>query len=384
MSKKITVGKKGDIKGSDNAAIQKAVDKLDGKGGTVEILEGEYECIDGVYLRSGVRLIGQGEKTILKKSPGFRSKIRVDADYGQLKITPEDISGFAPGMGVSAGDSKAHGWLTSTAQITEIKDGSLYFDTHLKMNYTVPDEGFVSNAVSLIKGYGVSDASVENLVIQGNKETNFKMDGCRGGAIYFTKSEKCSVIGCDVYDYNGDAISFQITRDIRIEDCSVTGATSIGLHPGTGSARVRVKNGTFTQCGRGGFFLCWRVQDSVFEDIECVDNRDFGISIGHKDSDNLFDRCVMKHNGNVGLRFRGERDLNGAHRNGWRNCIIEDNKNMGIEVNGITRDNGFTNCVIRSTEEGLQPTAVSLGENTENIDFQECIIEGEIIESSKQ
>ena len=34
----------GDIKGSDHAAIQKAIDSLPGTGGTVELLPGVYTC----------------------------------------------------------------------------------------------------------------------------------------------------------------------------------------------------------------------------------------------------------------------------------------------------------------------------------------------------
>ena len=53
----------GDVRGADNRAIQIAVDALGPEGGTVEVLAGEYTCIDSVHLRSNVRLAGAGEKS---------------------------------------------------------------------------------------------------------------------------------------------------------------------------------------------------------------------------------------------------------------------------------------------------------------------------------
>ncbi|MCK5157480.1 MAG: right-handed parallel beta-helix repeat-containing protein [Spirochaetales bacterium] len=376
---KVTVGiTSGDFRGANNSSIQQAVDSLGEYGGVVEILEGTYECLDGIYMRSNVRLVGQGAKTVLRKCDGLRCALIIDADYGQLKVTPDDISGFRIGMGVSIADDISNAWAFTTAKIVGIKKGSLFIDTHLNKDYSVPENAFISNAFSLIKGYRCMNASVENLVIDGRKDTNDRMDGCRGGAIYWYKSENCSIVDCEVQDYNGDAISFQITRNISVIGCHATGNTSLGLHPGTGSENVRVSNCRFDNNDSGGFFLCWRVQDGVFEDILCENNRDFGISIGHKDTDNIFRKCIMKKNGNVGLRFREEREANGAHRNTWHNCVIEDNTHIGIEANGGTRDNTFENCTIRSCSNSLHPVAVVLKKNANNFIFNNCNIQGEI------
>src|SRR5262245_22112613 len=67
----ITVGTKdADIIGSDQRAIQAAVDHVARLGGgTVRILAGEYRLRNAVYLQSNVNLIGEGDRTRLVKEP---------------------------------------------------------------------------------------------------------------------------------------------------------------------------------------------------------------------------------------------------------------------------------------------------------------------------
>ena len=55
------------------------------------------------------------------------------------------------------------------------------------------------------------------------------------------------------------------------------------------------------------------------------DDSGFSIGMGVIVTDNVFDKCTMKGNSYVGLRFREDRDTNGVHCNNWHNCMIEDN-----------------------------------------------------------
>jgi hypothetical protein len=375
--KRITVGpSSADVCGRDNTAIQEAVDRAAaGGGGVVELLEGDYHCRDGVLMRSEVRLIGAGEKTVLIKCPGATSPLKVDADYGQLKVTPETTEGFLPGMGVSISDQNAGGWATSTAQITGIRDGEIHLSHNLRKDYATPSGATINNAFSVVKGYNCRNASVENIVVRGEKDGNHRMDGCRGGGIYWYKSEDCSVIGCQVHDFHGDGISFQITRNIRILDSTVTGSTYKGLHPGTGSAGVEARNCLLSENGEGGFFLCWRVQEGSFTDLDCRGNGGYGISIGHKDTDNTFVRCRMTGNRGPGLLFREERERNGAHRNSWSDCVISGNGGPGIDAHPVTRDNTFLRCIVSGQE-----TSVQLRSGVVGFSFQSCEMEGRFLE----
>ena len=101
--KEITVGpRNADITGTDNRAIQIAVDALGSRGGgTVRLTGNEYTLIGPVRLRDNVTLKGKGpEKTILKRGPAVSCALAKDADIGQKEITPKDASLFVPGMGV--------------------------------------------------------------------------------------------------------------------------------------------------------------------------------------------------------------------------------------------------------------------------------------------
>ncbi len=347
----------GDVRGGDNRAIQLAVDALPAEGGTVEILPGVYTCLNAVHLKSNVRLLGHGPQTVLRKCDGARSPLKIDADYGQCKITPQSTAGFLPGMGLLVGDGDTGGWLETATTITAIQEGVLSIADYLIMDYAASREGWVRNACSLVSGIEVQNVQVENLTIDGNKAANDPMNGCRGGAIYLHKAKHCAIRGCTVRDYAGDGISYQITQDIAVEDCAVTGCTSIGLHPGTGSTRSLVRRCTFSDNAVGGYFLCWRVQEGRFEDLVCERNGSFGISIGHKDTDNVFERCILRNNGQYGLLFRDEELYNGAHRNTWRNCLIADNgsdsEGAAIRVRGHTHDNQFENCTFRGRHIGL-------------------------------
>jgi hypothetical protein len=99
-----------DIVGSDNRALQAAVDYVAGLGGgTVNIGSGTYLMRDSLHLRSSVNIIGHGEATVLRKCDGFKSPLATDGDYGQEEITPVDPTGFEIGMGVTIADDNSGG-----------------------------------------------------------------------------------------------------------------------------------------------------------------------------------------------------------------------------------------------------------------------------------
>ncbi|MHC4916110.1 MAG: hypothetical protein ACYTGB_11535, partial [Planctomycetota bacterium] len=100
---RITVGtRRGDIVGDANVALQAGVDYLAARGGgTLQIGPGRYMMKDSLHLASGVRVVGAGSRTVLLKAPGPESRIRIDCDWGQLKITPRSAKGFEVGMGVT-------------------------------------------------------------------------------------------------------------------------------------------------------------------------------------------------------------------------------------------------------------------------------------------
>lgn len=80
-------------------------------GGLVKLNPGTYKIIGPVWLSSNTSLIGSGKSTVLKKCNGIKTSFIVDADWGMLKATVKDASGFKIGMGIQLSDSgHDQGW----------------------------------------------------------------------------------------------------------------------------------------------------------------------------------------------------------------------------------------------------------------------------------
>src|SRR5438128_36983 len=91
-----------DIIGTDNRALQAAVDYIAGLGGgIVEIGEGEFLMRDSLHLRSWVTVRGTKDKTILRKAKADSSALALDGDYGEEQVTVADATGFDVGYGVT-------------------------------------------------------------------------------------------------------------------------------------------------------------------------------------------------------------------------------------------------------------------------------------------
>jgi hypothetical protein len=361
----------GDFVGDTHVAIQRAIDAVGlYGGGVVEIASGSYTLYDSVLLRRNVRLAGSGPDTILRKCEGPASEFAVDADYGQRKVTVKNPTGFRDGMGVVVTDDRSGGWHDTLAAITLVQGNVLYLDRALLSDYDGDSAGIVFNSFPLVAGFDVDSVTVEGITIDGDREHNREINGCIGGGIYLLRARRCRIADCIVRDFAGDGISFQITQDILVEGCEVTGITGLGLHPGTGSARPAIRSCRSHDNGGDGFFLCWRVQDGCFQNNEFLNNGGHGISIGHKDTDNLFSENVIRGNRRHGVYFRDEKTTNAGSRNTFRRNIIEDNEDCGTYIEGHTTDLLFEENTIRDTRRGearTQRIGIRAGQNAGRI-----------------
>jgi parallel beta-helix repeat protein len=158
---------------------------------------------------------------------------------------------------------------------------------------------------------------------------------------------------CTVHRYHGDGISFQQCNDVQVLDCVSEENASLGIHPGSGSQRPLVRGSTARGNGEDGLFLCWRVKHGTFEDNTLAGNGRFGISIGHKDTDNLLRGNRVIGNREDGICFRNETEGMAGHRNRIEDNLIENNGASrtvaGIRVRGETRDLVFKGNTIRDT-----------------------------------
>jgi len=379
----ITVGgPNADIPGFTSEAIQIALDAVKARGGgVVKLNPGVYEIIGPVRLSSNTLLIGSGEETILEKSPGFRTRFIVDADWGMLKATVQDASGFKTGMGIELYDDQHNqGWNVTTAVITDIRANVIYFDNRTVNDYVSSSNGTVSNACSIIEAVDVENVRIADLVVQGRKNTNDYINGCRGGGIYIHKSRNCLVENVKVNDFNGDSFSWQITENITLRECEAAGGNGLGFHPGTGSDHSVVEKCVSHDNQGDGIFLCWRVQNGVFRNNTVYSNGDNGISIGHQDTDNIFENNRIFENAHHGVLFRDETEQNSGHRNSFTNNVVEDNgikqESAGFSIGGETHDIQIARNRIRSTGKGNQRTAVFVGKTTSRITIADNDISG--------
>jgi len=343
-----------DIVGADNRALQAAVDYIAGLGGgTVEIGAGEFVMRDSLHLRSFVTVRGIKGQTILRKAKAASSPLALDGDYGEEQITVIHPDGFKVGDGVAIWDSNARGFHTTVARITGRSGNTFSIDTPLNADCMVGNKSQAATVFPVISGYNLEGVRVENLVIEGNKDENVYLDGCRGAGIFLYRGFGTVIENCVVRNYHGDGISFQQSNDVLVQGCVSEDNAGLGLHPGSGSQRPVVRECIARRNGEDGLYLCWRVRHGLFEKNILENNGRFGISIGHKDSDNLLQENQVRANEQDGVYFRNETEGMAGHRNRLESNLIENNggkgEATGIRVRGETRDLVFRNNIIRDT-----------------------------------
>ncbi|MGE5645218.1 MAG: right-handed parallel beta-helix repeat-containing protein [Acidobacteriota bacterium] len=327
----ITVAQSGaaDVVGKDNVALQKAADMLK-TGDTLSIGPGTYDMDNSLIVPSGVTVRGaSGKQTILRKTRGVQSALAEDGDYGETYLAVAEPEKFRPGMGITVmDDTLRSGWDVTVTSVTAVEGPILRINPPTVRDYELEKlHARVKNTFPILCAMNAANVVFEDIVVDGNKAENEYLDGCRGGAIYFYNVRNCTVRNCVARNYNGDGISFQITDGVQVLDSESYGHTGYGVHPGTGSARAVVKNCKLHNNDDIGLFLCWRVRHGKFTDNEIVDNGHYGISIGHKDTDNEFVNNTIARNGVSGVYFREETFANSGHRNTFRENRVVDNGN---------------------------------------------------------
>lgn len=360
----ITVGiSDADIIGKDNRALQAAVDYVGSLGGgTVEIGPGEYLMRDSLHLRSRVTVRGSGDQTVLVKDREYRTALAADGDYGEFAITVNDTAGFDVGRGVYVASKTQRNFHGVCATILNSRDNHFTLSRHMNADILMSDDGFAATVYPVISGYKLRDAVVENLTVDGKRSQNpTKIDGCRTAAIYLYRGDGCQIRGCKVRSYNGDGISFQQSNDVTVERCVVHRCAGFGLHPGSGSQRPTVKNCRAINNGEDGFFFCWRVRGGLAEGNWLENNGGYGMSIGHKDSDNVVRKNTILGNKQGGVYWRAETKPMAAHRVTFEHNTVQDNEGWGLFVDGATQGTLIRHNVIEDTGVGRQVTGVRIG-----------------------
>ncbi len=387
----ITVGpKKADIVGTEQKAIQAAVDYVARLGGgTVQLLPGSYRLRNAVYLTSNIRIKGSGPDTILIKEPSKSTKLSADSDWYDQEITLANPQGFEIGDGVCLRARNPHNGSNTVVKRTLVaRTGNRFkLDRALRENFWLMGQATVTTLAPILTAENAKNIVIEDLALDGNKDKNDNLDGNYAGCIFLQDCGQIAIRRVTARNYNGDGISWQICHDVAVENCHVHGNTGLGLHPGSGSQRP-IMRGNKIHDNDIGIFFCWGVKFGLAEKNLIEDNRSHGISIGHRDTDNLIRDNDIHKSGKVGVLFRAERGKAFApHRNRLIGNRLIDNapeNGFAIDVQGETEDIVIENNVIRETRANGNRTAIRIGTKTKNVQVRANRIDGFSREIARQ
>lgn len=379
----ITVGpEKADLVGSTDRVLQAAVDYVARLGGgTVQILPGQFLLRNAVYLRSNVRLLGAGDETVLVKAPSTTVKLAADSDWYDQEITLADAAGFRVGDGVCLRTKNPHNGSMEVAKRTLVaRDGNRFkLDRALRQNFWLLGESTVSTLYPILSGEEIEGVAIENLALDGDQARNENLDGNYAGCIFMQDCRRISIRGVTARNYNGDGISWQICHDVVVENCTSRDNAGLGLHPGSGSQRPVIRNNRL-EGNEIGIFFCWGVKYGLAENNAIRANRKYGVSIGHRDTNNLICDNQIIDSGAAGVLFRPERGKDFApHRNRLERNRIENSgaeQGIGVDVQGQTEQVTIAANQILETRAPHERIGIRIGKETREIKLAGNRIEG--------
>jgi hypothetical protein len=379
----VTVGPaKADLVGTDHRVLQAAVDYVSALGGgTVKLLPGVFRLRNAVYLRSKVRILGSGDDTVLVKGPSVTTKLAADSDWYDQEITLADAKGFGIGDGVCLRTRNPHHGGTDVAKRTLVarRENRFKLDRALRENFWLKGDTTVSTLFPILSGDQIADVALENLALDGNRPQNENLDGNYAGCIFLQDCNRITIRNVTARNYNGDGISWQICHDVLVENCRSHGHAGLGLHPGSGSQRSVIRA---NRLGRNaiGIFFCWGVKFGRAEGNTVEDCSQCGVSIGHRDTENLVRNNTIRRSGQAGVLFRAEpgKDF-AAHRNRIEANRIEDsgpNDGVAIDVQGPTEEVTIAGNDLVETRGPGKRVGICLGPQTRDIRLADNRIRG--------
>ncbi len=380
----LTVGQdKGDLQGKNDKIIQAGIEYLHRLGGGIlQILPGTYEMNNALYLRPNITLRGSGEETILRKTDGVVTSITRDMDWYEYAVRVEDLTGFTQGGGImlmSKTDSFEWTLDIFRATVQSIEGDILFLDDMPYKNFWEEKDASAATIFPIITAdEHTDDVNIEDIVLDGNKVHNDNINGNFAGAVFIQNCDNWKFRNVTTRNYNGDGYSFQVCDDIHFVNCRSLDNAGLGFHPGSGSQRPVFKN--CTSIGNDlGIFFCWGVSDGLAENCILTGNKRYGVSIGHRDTDNLITGCTIENNGNVGIYFRepgGIEKFRAGNRNAIEDCNINNNgtdgSGIGIDIGWEITDISIKGNRIGNTDgQSRQQTGVRISKDAKRITLEE-------------
>jgi hypothetical protein len=382
----VTVGpdtKKCDMAGRDDKVIQAALGYVARfGGGTVRILPGVYTLRNAVVLPSKVRLLGSGADTILTKIASRTTALADDSDWYDREITLEDAQGFNVGDGVVLrATNPDHGGPVVIKRTLVARTGNRFrLDSGLRENLWISGKPTCASLFPLLKAERTADVVIENLTLDGDKANNMRLDGNYAGCVFLQDCNRFRLRGVTARNYNGDGISFQIAHDVVVENCHCHDNADLGLHAGSGSQRPIMRDNRLDRNGIGLYF-CWGVKFGLASKNVITGNRNYGISIGHHDTDNAILENTVRESGKIGVLFRDEsrgKDF-WPNRNRLDSNRVENSggdDGVAIAVEGKTRELKIRRNHLRESRGSMKRCGVRLARDTGAIELADNTFEG--------
>jgi hypothetical protein len=373
----LTVGPKdADLVGKDDKAIQAAVDYVARLGGgTVRLLPGTYTLRAAVVLPSRIRLLGSGVESIVTKIASVTTPLVEDSDWYDQEITLKDAGSFRVGDSVVLrAKNPHHGGDTVIKRTLVARSGNRFkLNRGLRENLWIEGKPTCASLFPLLTSENTADVLIEDLTLDGNRANNDRLDGNHAGCIFLQDCQRYTIRKVEARNYHGDGISFQVCHDVTVEDCHSHDHADLGLHPGSGSQRPTIR-GNRLERNSIGLFWCWGVKHGLAERNRIDANRDYGVSIGHNDTDNLMRDNDITRSGKVGVLFRD--DTRGkdfwANRNTLeRNRITDSGPQSGvaIDIQGQTKDLKLIGNELKETREPAKRVGVRIASTARNIEL---------------
>jgi hypothetical protein len=380
---KITVGpNKADLVGSDHRVIQAAVDYVAGLGGgTVQILPGTYRFRNAVRLRSGVRIAGSGVDSVCIKEPSIKTALLENSDWYDQEITLTNPAGFEVGDGIVLRTKNPHNGSHDTHKRTLIARSGKRFKLNemLVENFWTQGSASAATLFALFDGFRVSDIAIENICLDGNRANNEFLNGNYVGCIFLRESNRINLRQVTARNFNGDGISWQVCHDVRTEDCHSHDNAGFGLHPGSGSQRT-VVTGNKLERNDIGFFFCWGVKWGLVENNSMLDNKRFGVSIGHNDTDNIVRNNQILRSGKTGIYLRQEHGptFSPSRNRIEANRVVDSGNESGVavDIEGVTESVMLKRNILLETRQPASRIGVRISKDAKQIELAENRIDG--------
>jgi hypothetical protein len=362
-------------------AIQNTIDALGDAGGRVVLPEMDLVLDRGIELRSNVALVGQGERTVLRKAPGRVYPLAGYHNYGMYDVPLEFTDGLAPGMTVAVRDDVHGGFFETFGRITWIDGNWVGLDCGLHSDYAANREPVLITSYPLIYGLGVENVAVRDLRLDGNREEQpLGIGACRGAAVYFLRSHHFEVSDVVESGFAGEGLGFQMCSHVRILRCSMRDNAGNGFHPGAGSTGVLFENCVAEGNGRAGFFFCVRANHVTVRDCTFSGNVACGVSVGTRDCYNRIENCRMVDNEGPGILIRSTVrpvEVHSCHISG---CCVERNARTSgrgqIDVLGEAHDLAFVDNEIIGLVPDQERAGIYVGPSAQRILLHDNRFEG--------